>query len=70
MAIPVSERKSKNTLHLSLPEELVRQVREVAYRKRPAHVAPVPGIHRGRSPEAVAEDEVAADAVASVSSPT
>ena len=34
MRVPISETRSKNTLHLSLPEELVKQVREVAWRKR------------------------------------
>ena len=33
MAFPDAARP-KNTLHLSLPAELVRQVGEVAYRKR------------------------------------
>ena len=70
MAIPVSDRQSKNTLHLSLPEELVKQVREVAYRKR-RHTSHLcrDFIEAGMQ-KLVAEDEVAADAVASVSTTT
>lgn len=70
MRVPVSEARSKKTLRLSLPEELVQQVRVVAWRKR-LHVSRLcrdyieAGLQR-----LAAEDEVAADAVAPVSSPT
>ncbi|MDE0206700.1 MAG: hypothetical protein OXP66_11815 [Candidatus Tectomicrobia bacterium] len=69
MRVPVAETRSKNTLHLSLPEELVKQVREVAWRKR-RHTSHLcrDFIEAGLQ-KMVAEDEVAADAVASVSSP-
>ena len=69
MRVPVAETRSKNTLHLSLPEELVKQVREVAWRKR-RHTSHLcrDFIEAGLQ-KLVAEDEVAADAVASVSSP-
>lgn len=67
MRVPVSETRSKNTLHLSLPEELVKQVREVAWRKR-RHTSHLcrDFIEAGLQ-KLVAEDEIAADAVASVS---
>ena len=71
MAIPVSgSRELKSTLHISLPDELVKQVREVAYRKR-RHTSHVcrdfieAGIQK-----LVEEDQDAADAVASVSTDT
>ena len=71
MAIPVSgNRELKSTLHISLPDELVRQVREIAYRKR-RHTSHLcrDFIEAGIS-KMVAEDQVAADAVASVSTTT
>ena len=71
MAIPVSgSRELKSRLHISLPDELVQQVREVAYRKR-RHTS-----HRCRDfieagiQKLVAKDQEAADAVASVSTHT
>jgi len=70
MRVPISETRSKNTLHLSLPEELVKQVREVAWRKR-RHTSHLcrDFIEAGLQ-KLVEEDEVAADAVASVSTTT
>ena len=69
MRVPVSETRSKNTLHLSLPEELVKQVREVAWRKRRHTSHLCRDFIQAGLQKLVAEDEVAADAVASVSSP-
>ena len=68
MRVPVAETRSKNTLHLSLPPELVKQVREVAWRKR-RHTSHLcrDFIEAGLQ-KLVAEDEVAADAVASINS--
>lgn len=56
----------KKTLHLSLPEDLVKQVREVAYRKR-RHISHLCRflIEAGLE-KLAAEDEVTAEAVASV----
>ena len=70
MRVPISETRSKSTLHLSLPEDLVQQVREVAWRKR-RHVSHLcrDFIEAGMR-KLVAEDEIAADAVASVSTTT
>ena len=70
MALPVSERQSKDTLHLSPPEELVRQAREVACRKH-RHTSHLcrDFIEAGLQ-KPVVEDGGAPDAVASVSSAT
>ena len=69
MRVPVAETRSKKTLHLSLPEELVKQVREVAWRKRRHTSHLCRDFIKAGLQKMVAEDEVAADAVASVSLP-
>ena len=68
MAVPVSgSRELKSTLHISLPDELVKQVREIAYRKRRHTSHLCRDFIEAGIQKLVAEDEVAADAVASVS---
>ena len=68
MAIPVAGRRElKSTLHISLPDELVKQVREVAYRQRRHTSHLCRDFIEAGIQKLVAEDQVAAEAVASVS---